>query len=326
MLLLLTLMHFAVDGLCGAVLSDLSAAERDRELICLAFASYTLVAFGGQILLGWILDRWANLLRISFALSCTLLCLGALAFPGIPWEVGCIAVGNGLFHVAGGRYVLLHSSRYTEPGIFVSSGAIGLALGLNEILSIWPFIFLCILLTVLILLFLKTPHVPSLPEETEHSNNSLQLWACGLLLILCVLLRGFSGNGHLPFAVMLMPCVFALGKMMGGILCDRFGFQKTVLWLFLVSAFLLQWEGLIPFVFFVLVCNMTMPLTLRLLYLTSPRYPGLMFGLAAACLVPGAFLRHIVPMVPQATIVMQFVALSLAWVLYTKTEGQRSHE
>ena len=129
------------------------------------------------------------------------------------------------------------------------------------------------------------------------------------------MLRGFGSGGAASPYVMLFPCVFAAGKALGGIVCDRAGYPKTILFIFLLSFFALQLSGLLAAVLLVLAFNMTMPLTLRLVHWCTPRYPGLMFGLAAGCLLPGVFYKGFsIP--PQGMAVLQFLCLAAAgWLL-----------
>ncbi len=152
-------------------------------------------------------------------------------------------------------------------------------------------------------------------NAASNNNSSLptgKVFACGLALLLCVVLRGFGGGGVSGAPVLLFPCVFALGKAAGGVLCDRVGYRKTILAIFLLGFFALQGEGLIFALLLAFAFNLTMPLTLRLLHRCAPARPGLMFGLAAGCLLPGAFYPGAVFVPASAMIVLQFLCLWLA--------------
>ena len=143
-----------------------------------------------------------------------------------------------------------------------------------------------------------------------------KVFACGLALLLCVVLRGFGGGGVSGAPALLFPCVFALGKAAGGVLCDRVGYPKMILAIFLLGFFALQGEGLIFALLLAFAFNLTMPLTLRLLHQCAPARPGLMFGLAAGCLLPGAFYPDALFVPASAMIVLQFLCLWLAgWAL-----------
>ena len=209
--------------------------------------------------------------------------------------------------------------------MFVSSGAVGLALGLNCIVGPYPFLLACAVLTAVATNHMRRTETGVFVSSDAGNSNapdaSLNLFTgTGLMLLLgCIVLRGFSGGSAASPYVMLFPCVFAAGKALGGIVCDKAGYRKTVLFIFLLSFAALQLSGLAASVLLVLAFNMTMPLTLRLVHWCNPRYPGMMFGLAAGCLLPGVFFKGFsVP--PQAMAVLQFLCLAAAgWLLRNKT-------
>ena len=267
----------------------------------------------------------------------------------------------GIF-VSSGAVVLRRYTTYKELGIFVSSGAVGLALGLNCIVGPYPFLFACAVLCAVVTQRLWRAEIPEAvavqtvltnlsidtvsdalssqktlqteaegfgPPETPDSNSSTvpRRWLTGLCLILllgCIVLRGFGSGGAASQYVMLFPCVFAAGKALGGVVCDRAGYPKTILFIFLLSFLALQLSGLLAAVLLVLAFNMTMPLTLRLVHWCTPRYPGMMFGLAAGCLLPGVFYKGFsIP--PQGMAVLQFLCLAAAGWLLRKSMEKPGH-
>jgi hypothetical protein len=115
-----------------------------------------------------------------------------------------------------------------------------------------------------------------------------------------------------------MPCVFVLGKSFGGILCDALGWRKTILAIFILSFLALQIPGIIGTVILTFAFNMTMPLTLRLLHIYFPEFPGLTFGLAAGCLLPGAFYGKYFPIPAEIMILIQFLGLFTAGFIFIR--------
>ena len=332
MLFLCTLLHLAVDGVCGAALAAYAVQEPDFANIVYHFHLYSLIAFGGQWLTGWALDRKMNWILPGLALVPLLLGLGVMPGFGILAQAVLLGVGNCVFHVAAGIMILRRYPNYTGPGVFVSSGAIGLGLGINRICGAAFFLCLCIA-AALSLIFCESRKSPSLKigeteaagageKEAETSSASLS-WAsagAGILLLLCVTLRGFGGAGGVSYHAMLLPCAFAAGKALGGVCCDAICYRRTIAFIFILSFAALE----LPFLplrgvgdwlsplLLALAFNMTMPLTLRLLHGCCPACPGLMFGLAAGCLLPGAFWRESLAVLPQIMIVVQFLSLFLA--------------
>lgn len=347
LLALLTILHLTVDGVCGAALECHAAALPDWERVLWLFALYNLVAFGGQWLAGLVLDTCPRCR--PWALPAAMAALwggGAVPVAGSVVQVLCLGVGNCLFHAEGGRQVLLRHAGFAGPGVFVSSGAIGLALGLGGLVGPLPFLLLGTAVAMGAMALMRReplrrageapgagemgqfvsfggsfggslggspPVSPTVPLKTRAA--SLVIPGVSLVLLLgCVILRGFGG-GTAPGHVLLLPCVFAAGKALGGLCCDALGYKRCILLVFALGFVALQGSGLPALALLALAFNMTMPLTLRLAHWCAPQYPGLMFGLAAGCLLPGAFFRQDFSMGPQAMLVLVFLALSAAGAL-----------
>ena len=319
MLFLHTLQHFAVDGICGAVLAAYAVNEIYLEPIIYFFGLYNLIAFGSQWLIGLVIDKKFSLTPYAFIISLITLALGTIGTIEIIYKVILIGIGNSLFHVAGGSLILRRYSTYKELGIFVSSGAIGLALGLNQIINAMTFLIIYAIITAFVLKNLREV-LPVNHSSPQNNNYQLHIahYTLIILLLACVILRSFGGSNDSTEYIILFPCVFAFGKMIGGLCCDKIGFNNTILLIFVMSFVALQFNGLMSMIILTLAFNMTMPLTLRLVHFCNPNYPGLMFGLAAGCLLPGAFFSDNFKMIPQAMIVIQFLSLFIAGYLFKK--------
>ena len=319
MLAIFTALHFLVDGICAAAMAAYAVQEPSLAPIVYYFGLYNAIAFGTQWLTGWIFDKKENWIRYAFPFILVTLGMGTQAALGIKAQTLLLGIGNSVFHVAAGSLVLRRYTTYKELGIFVSSGAVGLALGLNCIVGAYPFLFACAVLCAAVTQRLWRTEIP----EAIAVQTVPRQWITGICLILllgCIVLRGFGSGGAASPYVMLFPCVFAAGKALGGIVCDRAGYRKTILFIFLLSFAALHLSGLVASVLLILALNMTMPLTLRLVHWCKPRYPGMMFGLAAGCLLPGVFYKGFsVP--PQGMAVLQFLCLAAAgWLLQKSME------
>ena len=359
MLAIFTALHFLVDGICAAAMATYAVTEPSLAPIVFYFGLYNAIAFGTQWLTGWLLDKKENWIRYAFLFVLVTLTLGTQSALGIKAQTVLLGLGNSMFHVAAGSLVLRRYATYEELGIFVCSGAVGLALGLNCIVGPYPFLFACAVLCALATQRLWKAKIPeavsaqparyfskeNVPEfscsedmrktgkessvQPDFSQGNVSVasphWLTGICLVLllgCIVLRGFGSGGAASPYVMLFPCVFAAGKALGGIICDRVGYQKTILLIFLLCFVALQFSGLVAAVLLVLAFNMTMPLTLRLVHWCNPCYPGMMFGLAAGCLLPGVFF-HGFSIPPQAMAVLQFLCLAAAGWLLWKSTGKR---
>lgn len=318
-------MHLLVDGVCGAVLSIYAIKEPRLEPIIFYFGFYTVFAFGLQGPVGWLLDKVPTYTKKALITSTFLLALGTIPQLTIGMQAALLGLGNCLFHVVGGSYVLRKYNTYSELGLFVSSGAIGLGLGLYSIVNVWQLLVLAFIFTGLSvknMQVLKQENLAVTPKINEE-NSACKLWGIIALLFGCIVLRGFGSDNVLESPnIMLLPCTLALGKFLGGYMCDKIGYKKTVLIILAIGFVGLKIQGLYGGLLFVLASNMTMPLTLRLAHWCRIGAPGLVFGLAASCLVPGTVFKGMLSFPPQLILVLQFLILVIAGFVLLKKEYQ----
>lgn len=320
-LAILTLLHLLTDGVCGAVLGAFAVQEPQYETIVFWFTVYTVLAFGLQGPAGWIIDCFPKSARSGLLLAAGLLFVGGLLGLPLGGRVAAIGLGNCLFHVAGGRIVLTNTGGYERPGLFVAGGAVGLGLGLYGFVGAGFFGTADLLLT---LFLLSRPPADDGREEQPAplAAGTGKLIFCSGLLMGCIVLRGFGGNtGSAGLPLLTLPIVMAAGKWLGGAVADRFGYRRAVLVIFLLGFVALQFSGVVFWLAFILAGNMTMPLTLRLLHRCRPQNPGLMFGLAAGCLVPGVILSGWLELPSGFMLSLQFVILAFCACLTEKKEA-----
>ncbi len=290
--------HGLVDLSCAAALFSLWYVwSPGMGTITLAILVYGVLAFGTQPLFGWLSDRLA-LPRLMAVAGCTLTALGVLVLPVSFWLVVILlGVGNALFHVGGGSISLnLTPYRATAPGLFVAPGAIGLALGtlIGKSDFAYGWIFAVALMVMAVILYRLKPSLP--PTRTTAPARSMQ-WVGAFVLIFLVIagrsLLGFSWVMPWKSDVLLllvMTIAVVLGKGLGGILADRYGFIAVALGGVVVSAPLLIIFPAVPAlaIIGVFLFQFTMPVTLAAMYRLFPKRPGLAFGLPCLALIIGA--------------------------------------
>lgn len=308
------LCHFVVDFAC--VSSMLCAVSRvlgesgqgSLEVIALSILLYDIVAFTLQLPIGIALDQldknsYAALLSYALVGAGVILSLVPIAL--LEWPaILLLAIGNALFHSAGGLSVLNISQKHAGPsGIFIATGAIGVFLGtqsaqmgrLQIAFSLLVLLFLCALITLVVQKVNKkywNVHNVSF-DISELSFNTLLAIA---LLSLVVALRSYAGmvmafpwKSEMLLLVLSILGVFA-GKALGGMVADRIGFRTTAIFSLIVAATLFapSWEipvmGLLGVFFF----NFTMSITLASLANILPNAKGTAFGLASFSLAVGA--------------------------------------
>lgn len=308
------LCHFVVDFAC--VSSMLCAVSRvlgesgqgSLEVVALSILLYDIVAFTLQLPVGIALDQldknsYAALLSYVLVGAGVILSLVPIAL--LEWPaILLLAIGNALFHSAGGLSVLNISQKHAGPsGIFIATGAIGVFLGtqsaqmgrLQIAFSLLVLLFLCALITLVVQKVNKkywNVHNVSF-DISELPFNTLLAIA---LLSLVVALRSYAGmvmafpwKSEMLLLVLSILGVFA-GKALGGMVADRIGFRTTAIFSLIVAATLFapSWEipvmGLLGVFFF----NFTMSITLASLANILPNAKGTAFGLASFSLAVGA--------------------------------------
>ena len=280
--------HLLVDALCAATIFGPLRAQ--TELAALIWL-YNTLAFSTQCLVGLLADRMKGQRGAAAAAMLCVIAGFALPLPALG-RIILVGLGNSLFHVAAGTETLRASGGRAAPlGIFVAPGAIGVTLG-----SLFPGLgpVLAALLAAAAaasLLCKPAAHPPVTAPAILPKRRS----AAALLLTAAVAVRAVGGSGvsfpwqNGPLPVLLTTgCVFA-GKLCGGFLCDRLGPKRSA-WLSVPAAALLitfcaAWA--LPAMLGQFAINLTMPVTLWLLYRAMPEAPGFAFGLAASALWPG---------------------------------------
>ena len=318
--------HLLVDGLCAATVFGSAAADA-AALIAL----YNTLAFSTQCLVGLAADRIRRH-GVSAALAMALVVLGyALPLP-VTIRICCIGLGNSVFHVAGGAMTLERSrGRAGALGVFVAPGAIGVTVG-----TLWPGLgtFFAVLLTLCAILVV--PLSRSAPAEQAQNAASDGSLLIPILLTLAVAVRAIGGSAvHFPWktgaaaALVMTGFVFA-GKTAGGFLCDRIGARKSA-WISIVPAAILiafcsGWAA--PALLGQFALNLTMPVTLWLLYRAMPDAPGFAFGLAASALWPGTIAGGLMTLTGPALwicVVVSFI-FGLWAILYAEKRIFRKDE
>ena len=335
-----SLLHFLVDGTCVCSLY-LVADSYGMERLLGIFLAYNVMAFLTQPLTGYVADRTTDGSRMLFT-AVGLLCGGsfivaiATAF-GVraEWTEGLVflaavilGAGNSLFHVWGGKATAVESDNdIRQLGVFVATGAMGLAVGV--VFASW--ILLVALIVGLAMLAVSvsagateatgptgTTEATEITEATETTELTgtaeatgkveatgkaivlplPSLWVVGamLLIIVVVMLRSLIGqtfiSGGLKSLTLLVGLTAMLGKMAGGWMSHYMGLVPAIIVMVLAVVICLAWPGnsVVMMLSGLFAVNCTMPVTLYLANVLMPGKEGLAFGLLAAALMPGYLL------------------------------------
>lgn len=312
--LLCSVLHLLVDGLCVCCLY-MMAGGRGFSAFAGVFFTYNVLAFLTQPLTGLVADhmrRQSNLLILTaVALLSTAVFVATTAALFHAQAMGlffCVAIllgmGNSLFHVWGGKRVAcITRNDIRALGMFVATGAMGLAIGV--VFASWW--LLCgLLLAITLATWAVIRILGDIPDdnpdpEVNTLGKSWWTWGAVLLLMGFVCLRALLGEcltvglAKGSEMILLIGGLVMLGKALGGWVAKGIGPWLTLvlalagtlvcLWLKSVTAWL--W---IPGV---LLINFTMAVTLYWGNRVLPGREGLAFGLLAASLMPFYLLDHV---------------------------------
>lgn len=322
-------MHLLVDGLCVCCLYLLSSSLETLQSLESSptmlqspeasptmlqsfvglFLTYNVLAFLTQPLTGAMADRmerrhWlllASLLLLTGGVTATLFAARQGTLSATLFAVSTLlGLGNSLFHVWGGKLVALTTGNDMRAlGVFVSTGAMGLALGV--VYFSWSLV--CVFLMALCVLALSYLHLDSRKESdvTGTVAKRFPLWAIiaaitaltGFVMLRSLVGETFSAcvvKGHAM--VLLIGVVAMLGKMAGGWIARAMGIARSMaLVVALVAAcMVLCRNGIWVILAGLFLVNCTMPVTLYLANVVLKGHEGLAFGLLAAALIPGYLL------------------------------------
>lgn len=339
-----SLIHYIVDLACAILVTNLVTQKMGQSMdLFIAVILYNFFAFAVQFPIGIIADK-VNKNALCSAIGC-LVVAAAYAFSdfGI---IACIiaGIGNAMFHIGGGIDVLnISEKKASLSGIYVSTGAMGIFLGTKS--ASWGFtkfyyIVIMLLVSAFLLFWLyrqikdtvinKEMIIPKLSVNEIISITCLVITVCirsyvGLIL-------AFEWKSKMILAVLSILAVI-FGKMLGGIIGDRIGFNKisvislSISAIFFIFAFDVPTLGILAILFF----NMTMPITLTALSNMLDNNKGMAFGLLTFALfigsVPKLFGIVGVAFTPIGLFIMTVISLIALYIgikkydLYMEKQG-----
>lgn len=318
-----TLMHFLVDGLCLCCTYLLTSPFNLPHLAAI-FITYNLLAFLSQPLTGWMADHirhkhWMLLgavMLLAVAVLVTPLVMSSGGESTMFAVAALLGIGNSLFHVWGGKQVVLQVGNDIRAlGVFVSTGAFGLAVAI--VFCSWMLLYIFLLaIIVLATAYVMTDksesqeHIqrkepstltaqPS-PNSAQRSTLNLQRVMFVIAIAAFVMFRSYLGKefslgaANTDAMILLVGFVTMLGKMAGGWISRWMGVVKAltiILIVVLVCMLTQRYSPVLPALAGLFMINCTMPITLYLANSVLPEREGLAFGILAAALMPGYLIK-----------------------------------
>lgn len=325
-----TLMHFLVDGLCLCCTYLLTSPFNLPHLAAI-FITYNLLAFLSQPLTGWMADlirhkHWMLLgavMLLAVSVLVTPLVMSSGGESTMFAVAALLGIGNSLFHVWGGKQVVLQVGNDIRAlGVFVSTGAFGLAVAI--VFCSWTLLYTFLLaLIVLATAYVMTDksesheHIQSKklptnsanhsplnpqpsPNSAQHSTLNPQRIIFVLAIAAFVMFRSYLGKefslgaANTDAMILLVGFVTMLGKMAGGWISRWMGVVKAltmILIVVLVCMLTQRFSPVLPALAGLFMINCTMPITLYLANSVLPEREGLAFGILAAALMPGYLVK-----------------------------------
>ena len=292
--------HAVVDGICAAVIFSILKNQivSTTEFVSLVIL-YNVLAFGSQVFFGLVADYFKSPRAVAF-LGCALTGISTITFLSFPIAAIIFAgLGNALFHIGGGSISLnLIPKKATAPGIYVAPGALGLLVGTllgksGQFIAL-PFILILAILCLLMFV-IKNPEM-NYEREVVRKNNFDYFELILLLVFLSIAIRSLVGavlvfpwKTNIDLLIILTAAV-VLGKGLGGILADKFGWVRVAVGALILSIPFLVFGANIPYLAIIgmFLFNITMPITLVVISNILPGRPGFAFGLTCLALILGA--------------------------------------
>lgn len=326
--------HALVDAACAATLFAIVVSSPGESQSLFQFILlYDVLAFSTQPVFGLVADTFK--LPVYSAVLGILLVAGSTLLLPFPFPAAIMAgIGNALFHVGGGVVSLnLAPGKAALPGIYVAPGALGLMVGTligkgGDFIA-WPFILLLVVSAIFILR-VPAPE-PITPRKPPQSLGWFETVI--LLLLVSVAIRSMVGASLVlpwksdPALLVTLTLAVVLGKALGGILGDRFGWAAVAVTGLIVSAPLLAFFAHLPSLAILgtFLFNLSMPITLICLAEMLPGKNGFAFGLTTLALIIGAWplfapLPALTsqPMFVLAAILISVAALYVGLQLYSR--------
>ena len=343
--------HFLVDAACVSALFSFGA---EALALSSAVVVYNTLAFSTQCLVGLLLDRVLkrDRTRSDYLMLCgtvqaaaMFLVAAAAIYPfGLMMKAVLIGLGNSVFHVAGGSVTLDRSGGKAAPlGIFVAPGAFGVTVG-----TLYPgsVDIICAALGIAAVacfgIYRRSVFYVDL-EGSAAPNAAGKAYAAGAFTMMPAKSDPILSVAFLTFAVavraiggsaaeftwktgaaasLLLTLFVFLGKALGGFVCDRLGVVKPAIASIATAAILtafFAWSMPLSLIGQLLI-NLSMPVTLWLMYRHIPDYPGLAFGLAASALWPGTLIGGLIKLTGplQSLLIIVCFLLGLGAIIYSE--------
>ena len=318
---------FFVFHLCIEVVSyALFYSRFQSHIVTFAVIVYDFFAFCPQLLIGDFYNRSKkiNIGLIGAVLFVTAILLSKFQNINIYiFSIFILAIGNAFLHVCGAIAVAAVSKKNIFPSsLFVAGGTFGIIIGrylANAKVDTF-YLFIPILILVLISVLTAKSWCKS---EVEYIDVDIVNQKYSHLVILLIALTVVMVRSYIGFVIpmnwknefyhsILLFTSLGIGKAVGGLLCDKFGYRlvATISTLLCVPFIIIGKDFMVASLFGMLLFSMTMSITYAMALSVIKNNPGVAFGITTIGLFLGVLPIFIIRFDAFTSMVI-VVALSL---------------
>lgn len=284
-------LHGINDFIAGFILASLTVTSHNIKLNTLAFLVYSIIAFGGQLPAGIIVDKSKKIKLFSILSIAFMIVAVSLFYVNIFFAIFFSALASAFIHVCGGAACFLTDNKSsTLAGIFTSPGVVGLIIGgIIGTTDFSCFYVLILILFVLLLIIISTKMPTYQILENQENKPLLDTHDFFMLvLLLAIAFRSLLWNiMHMicfnnTTWLYAIACSAFIGKILGGFISDRIDWKKFVFITVFSSAILLNLgkNSLPIFCIGVALLQSAVPITLLLMQQYLQKSPAFGAGLA----------------------------------------------
>jgi MFS transporter, FSR family, fosmidomycin resistance protein len=245
---------------------------------------YSVIGFGGQLPVGFLMDYKRQLKPFAFA-SILLLPIAVTAYFFNPQLAIILSgVASAFVHVTGGAVCLLteNKNKITPLSLFTAPGVLGLTIGgLLGQYDIWQlYILLGLILAAGFFIFKSNLPEYTAPQKKESELDAHDWVMLLLLLFMCFRSFIFDVINQVSYehenGILIIGISAFLGKIIGGIIADKIGWKKYVFITLPIAFILFQFgkENIYALAFGIACMQSSVPITLLLMSRNLPIYPA----------------------------------------------------
>ncbi len=285
--------HGVNDFIAGFMLAKLSYVSADWKMNTWAFLGYSIIAFGGQLPAGVLVDKSHNVKRYS-GLSIMLMLAAVICFyANMIGGIMLSAVASAFIHVCGGAACFQADRKNAAlSGIFTSPGVVGLIIGgiIGSTSFNGLYYFLPVLVVLLIAIYamsIADDSKEASPEKESHPIIDTHDFFM-LILLLAIALRSLLWNiihmecyHHNEMLIGIAFSAFA-GKLLGGFITAYFDWKKYVVCSMVAAVLCLSFGRYsLPMIYIgVALLQSAVPITLLLMQNYMQHTPATATGLS----------------------------------------------